>query len=94
MVGLDKVDNTTDADKVISAKTQIALDAKEHLVVTASPLVKGYQVGGPNDGKMLFSLDPAAVYTVGSLKANGNAVITGLLTSDSVAAGALSCSRV
>ena len=74
-------------------KTQAALNTKEAVIVTASPLVKGYQVGGPNDGKMLLSLDTAAVYTVGSLKATGNAEIDGLLTVDSVVAGALSCSQ-
>ena len=68
MVGLSKVDNTTDAEKVISDKTTAALNLKEAVIIAASPLVKGYQVGGPNEGKMLISLDTAAGYTVGALR--------------------------
>ena len=44
MVGLGNVDNTTDAAKVVSTKTQAALDTKAAIIVTPSPLVKGYQV--------------------------------------------------
>ena len=93
MVGLGNVDNTTDAAKVVSTKTQAALNTKEAVIITASPLVKGYQFGGPDDGKMLLSLAPAAVYTVGSLKATGNAKIDGQLTAGSVVTGTLSCSQ-
>ena len=41
MVGLSKVDNTTDAEKVISDKTTVALNLKEAVIVAASSLVKG-----------------------------------------------------
>ena len=40
MVGLGNVDNTTDAAKVVSTTTQDALDTKEAVIITASPLVK------------------------------------------------------
>ena len=93
MVGLDKVDNTADKDKIISDTVKTALGLKEAIIVAASPLVKGYQVGGPNDGKMLLSLDTSGIYTVNSLTANGNATVQGVLTADNVVAGALSCSR-
>ena len=75
MVGLEKVDNTADKDNIISDTVKTALDLKEAIIVTASPLVKGYQVGGPNNGKMLLSLDTAGIYTVNSLTANGNATV-------------------
>ena len=42
---------------------------------------------------MLLSLDTAAAYTVGALKATGSAEIDGLLTVDRVVPGALSCSQ-
>ena len=71
MVGLGNVNNTADKDKIVSDKTIAALNQKEAVVVAAAPLVKAYQMGGPDDGKMLLSLDKNAEYAVGKLTSSG-----------------------
>ena len=55
MVGLDKVDNTSDKLKVVSDLTQAALDTlttgltgKEPVFAVLSPFVKTLQLSGPN----------------------------------------------
>ena len=91
MVGLDKVTNTADKDKIVSDATKTALDTlttgltgKEPVFVVLSPLVKALQVTGPNAGKYQLSVDTSASYTVGSLISSGNVACASLTSSGDV----------
>ena len=91
MVGLDKVDNTSDKLKVVSDLTQAALNTltngltgKEPVFSVLSPFVKTLQLTGPNTGKYQLSVDTSAPYSVGSLTAFGKVACASLSSSGDV----------